>query len=123
MAKNEKPISREERAARRNEIINRKIEQAKLPDSRVVSVKTDDVGVAINLLSQTDIAMSRLRRQIGGKIDADTAITVISNFEKLLLAIESFTKELCKITDSRYMQQNVLAAIAKKYAQNEEKEK
>lgn len=96
--------TRQEIKLKRQQAIERKLELAKQYDTRVVSVKSEDVNICINLLLQTDTAIMRVRKYLGGKVNPDEGLALIKRFEEMVLEIEDITIQACELSDTRYLQ-------------------
>lgn len=114
-SKKELNKERDERKRKRDEYIERKAERAKQIDTRVISTKSEDVGTCVNLLEQTDIAIIRMRKHIGGRVAVEDAMAIIERFEKAMLEIEVITKDAMILTNSTYIQPKSLEVIGKKW--------
>lgn len=99
------------RRQRREAFIERKMEKAKLVDTRVIETKSEDVGTLVNLLGQTDIALIRIRKHIGGRVAFEPAMEIIKRFEDAMLLIQDITVDAMKLTDSKYAQPRGIKAI------------
>lgn len=113
-SKKELEKEREENRRKRDEFIRRKTEKALQIDTRVVNTKSEDVGTCVNLLEQTDIAMIRMRKHMGGRVAVDEAVKIINQFEKILLEIEDLTVKAMELTNSRYLQPKSIEVIRKR---------
>lgn len=113
-SKKELEKEREENRRKRDEFIRRKTEKALQIDTRVVNTKSEDVGTCVNLLEQTDIAMIRMRKHMGGRVAVEEAVKIINRFEKILLEIEDLTVKAMELTNSRYLQPKSIEVIRKR---------
>lgn len=113
-SKKELEQEREENRRKRDEFIKRKTEKALQIDTRVVNTKSEDVGTCVNLLEQTDIAMIRMRKHMGGRVAIEDAIKIINRFEEILLEIEDLTVKAMELTNSRYLQPKSIEVIRKR---------
>lgn len=113
-SKKELEKEREENRRKRDEFIRRKTEKALQIDTRVVNTKSEDVGTCVNLLEQTDIAMIRMRKHMGGRVAVDEAVKIINQFEEILLEIEDLTVKAMELTNSRYLQPKSIEVIRKR---------
>lgn len=117
----ERMNEREERIQKRNAIIERKVERAKQIDTQVIETKSEDVGTMVNLLVQTDIALIRIRKHIGGRVPLEPAMEIIKRFEDAMLIIQDITTDAMKLTNSKYAQPRGIKAIEERRNQNMEK--
>lgn len=110
-SKNSRDELRKERAQLRQERLDRKLEFAKDNNTRVVRANSNDVITLINLLRQTDVAIDRIRNNIGGRVDYEDGIQIIRRFEDATLEIDSITQDALKLTGSNYFAINSITAI------------
>lgn len=113
----------EGRLLKRDVRLNQKLEQAKNPNSIIVISRTKRVTTLINLLTQTDIALSRVQNNIGDSIPVDKAVEMFDKFNKFITEIEAYTIDALKLTNGRYFESAALKSINSKSAEQSQSKK
>jgi hypothetical protein len=97
-------MTREERAERQRQLLERKMELARREDMGIVSRRTLDSSDFIRLFGTTDFLLSLIRANMGrkGKIDVACAAKYLGEAERIKEDLNLLNAEMCRELGREY---------------------